>query len=42
MPPTATELQSLAREQAAYTKVMAKWAAIRARAVPGHATAGKR
>lgn len=31
MPPTATELQACSREQAAYTAVMAKWTALKAK-----------
>ena len=32
MPPTAVELKSASTEQAAYTSLMAKWAALKARA----------
>jgi hypothetical protein len=31
MPPTATALQACSREEAAYTSLMAKWSAVKAR-----------
>jgi len=41
MPPTATELQACAKQQTAYTSVMAKWAALKAKAAPAPASANK-
>ncbi len=35
MPPTATQLQAVSKEQAAYTSVMAKWTALKAKAGGG-------
>ncbi|HTS78195.1 MAG TPA: hypothetical protein VMG40_18425 [Bryobacteraceae bacterium] len=43
MPPPATRLEACAHELAAYTNVMAKWAALKAKASPApHANAEKR
>jgi len=41
MPPTATALQACTREEAAYTSLMAKWSAVKARVGGGGAAGGK-
>jgi len=42
MPPTAAEVLACSRQQAGYAAVMAKWAALKARATGGAAAAGGR